>query len=201
MAILQALLTLDFAVGRENPQRGLRLGGACPLRPALAQGAAVPYRRCSARRRRGQCYFSASRCRSSRRCCSRSCRFTTASRRGHPLVWLGLALFVPVFVGLVVASKAPAGSMRESFWMRLARGWPITIGLAASFLVMFVTVPAPEDRVVPARPPAGAGAARDAFVDLSRRRSAHPRCAQSSWLQPAAGDTGLVDLGADDHLA
>jgi uncharacterized membrane protein len=58
------------------------------------------------------------------------------------LVWLALALFVPMIVGLVVASKAPAGSLRESFWMRLARGWPITIGLAAAFLVMFVTVPA-----------------------------------------------------------
>jgi len=58
------------------------------------------------------------------------------------LVWLGLALFVPVLVGLVVASKAPPGSLREPFWMRVLRGWPITIGLAAAFLVMFVTVPA-----------------------------------------------------------
>ncbi|MCU1277029.1 MAG: hypothetical protein JWM53_575 [bacterium] len=58
------------------------------------------------------------------------------------MVWLGLALFVPMIVGLVVASKAPVGSIRESFWMRVARGWPITIGLAAAFLVMFVTVPA-----------------------------------------------------------
>jgi hypothetical protein len=57
------------------------------------------------------------------------------------LVWLALALFVLVAVGLVVASKAPAGAVRESFWMRVARGWPITIGLAAAFLVMFVTVP------------------------------------------------------------
>ncbi len=57
------------------------------------------------------------------------------------LIWLGLALFVPAVVGLVVASKAPVGTIRESFWMRLARGWPITIGLAAAFLVMFVTVP------------------------------------------------------------
>jgi len=57
------------------------------------------------------------------------------------IVWLGLALFVPVIIGLVVASKAPAGSVRESFWMRVARGWPITIGLAAAFVVMFVTVP------------------------------------------------------------
>ena len=58
------------------------------------------------------------------------------------LVWLGLALFVPAVIGLVVASKAPPGSLRESFWMRVARGWPITIAVAAAFLVMFVTVPA-----------------------------------------------------------
>ena len=57
------------------------------------------------------------------------------------LIWLGLALFVPAAVGIVVASKAPSGSVRESFWMRVARGWPITIALAAAFLVMFVTVP------------------------------------------------------------
>lgn len=57
------------------------------------------------------------------------------------VIWLGLALFVPAIVGLVVASKAPAGSVREPFWKRVLRGWPITIGLAASFLVMFVTVP------------------------------------------------------------
>lgn len=57
------------------------------------------------------------------------------------LVWLGLALIVPAVVGIVVASKAPPGSLRESFWMKVARGWPITIGLAAAFVVMFVTVP------------------------------------------------------------
>ncbi len=58
------------------------------------------------------------------------------------MIWLGLALFVPVVVGLVVASRAPAGSLRGSFLMRVLRGWPITIGLAAAFLVMFATVPA-----------------------------------------------------------
>ncbi|MDB4971082.1 MAG: hypothetical protein JWN44_6771 [Myxococcales bacterium] len=57
------------------------------------------------------------------------------------VIWLALALFVPMIVGLVVASKAPEGSLREPTWKRVARGWPITIGLAASFLVMFVTVP------------------------------------------------------------
>jgi hypothetical protein len=58
------------------------------------------------------------------------------------LIWLTLAVVVPVVVGLVVASKAPPGSLREPFVMRVLRGWPITIGLAAAFVVMFVTVPA-----------------------------------------------------------
>lgn len=58
------------------------------------------------------------------------------------IVWLTLALIVPVVVGLVVATKAPPGSLREPTWKRILRGWPITIGLASSFLLMFITVPA-----------------------------------------------------------
>lgn len=58
------------------------------------------------------------------------------------IVWLSLAILVPIVVGLVVATKAPPGSLREPVWKRIARGWPITIGLAASFLLMFITVPA-----------------------------------------------------------
>src|SRR5205807_4261735 len=48
---------------------------------------------------------------------------------------------------------------------------------------------------------AGAGAARDALVDLSRRRVAHRRCARSPWLQPRRRQARLVDLGADDDPA
>ena len=58
------------------------------------------------------------------------------------VIWLSLALIVPIVVGLVVATKAPPGSLREPLWKRIARGWPITIGLASSFFLMFVTVPA-----------------------------------------------------------
>jgi hypothetical protein len=58
------------------------------------------------------------------------------------VVWLSLAIIVPVVVGLVVATKAPPGSLREPMWKRIARGWPITIGLASSFFLMFLTVPA-----------------------------------------------------------
>ncbi len=57
------------------------------------------------------------------------------------LIWITLAVAVPVAVGLVVASKAPHGSPRESTAMRVARGFPITVGIAGAFVLMFVVVP------------------------------------------------------------
>jgi hypothetical protein len=58
------------------------------------------------------------------------------------LVWIALAVSVPTVVGLVVAAKAPPGTPPEPFIKRVLRGFPITIGIAGSFLLMFVTVPA-----------------------------------------------------------
>lgn len=58
------------------------------------------------------------------------------------LVWTGLAILVPMVVGLAVAAKAPPGTEREPFVKRLLRGFPLTVALAAAFAVMFVTVPA-----------------------------------------------------------
>jgi hypothetical protein len=57
------------------------------------------------------------------------------------IVWATLAVIVPMVVGLAVAAKAPVGTIREPAWKRVVRGWPITIGLAGAFLIMFVTVP------------------------------------------------------------
>ena len=57
------------------------------------------------------------------------------------LIWLGLALLVPLGVGLAIASKAPPHMPHESFLKRTARGFPITIGLAAAFVIMFISVP------------------------------------------------------------
>jgi hypothetical protein len=57
------------------------------------------------------------------------------------LVWLGLAILVPLAVGLAMATKAPPQTPPESFIKRMARGFPITLGLAAAFLIMFVSVP------------------------------------------------------------
>jgi hypothetical protein len=58
------------------------------------------------------------------------------------LVWLALALLVPVLVGMVVAAHAPPGSPREHFVTRALRGFPVTVGIAGAFLLMFITVPA-----------------------------------------------------------
>ncbi len=57
------------------------------------------------------------------------------------LVWIGLAIIVPVAVGIAVAAKAPPPPKHESVPKRILRGFPITVGLAAAFLIMFVSVP------------------------------------------------------------
>jgi Putative Actinobacterial Holin-X, holin superfamily III len=58
------------------------------------------------------------------------------------VVWIGLAAAVPLAVGVTLAVRrpsAPAG--RDSALKRLLRGVPITVGISAAFLVVFVTVP------------------------------------------------------------
>src|SRR5262245_66676390 len=75
--------------------------------------------------------------------------------------WVGLAFTVPFGLGAVVAgrSRGPAAPIpgtrrvasnasppqrspvRESKLVRLLRGIPITLAIAASFLIVFVTVP------------------------------------------------------------
>jgi len=57
------------------------------------------------------------------------------------LVWVGLALIIPIAVGIAVAEKAPTSSRKESRALTILRGFPITVGLAAAFLIMFVSVP------------------------------------------------------------
>ena len=57
------------------------------------------------------------------------------------IVWLGLALLVPLLIGVVVAAKAPPGTPRESFLKRALRGFPIALGICSAFVLMFITVP------------------------------------------------------------
>ena len=57
------------------------------------------------------------------------------------LVWLGLALLVPLAMGIAVTARGSTAMAKEPVLKRLVRGFPITIGLAAAFLIMFVSVP------------------------------------------------------------
>jgi hypothetical protein len=67
------------------------------------------------------------------------------------MVWIALALAIPFAVGLTMAIRRPRGGIlsgvtrpaaREPALKRLLRGFPATIGIAAAFVVVFVTVPA-----------------------------------------------------------
>jgi len=58
-------------------------------------------------------------------------------------VWVALAVAVPIVIGATMAARRPADSQAraEPTWKRVARGFPITVGLAAAFLIMLVAVP------------------------------------------------------------
>jgi len=57
------------------------------------------------------------------------------------IVWIALAVIVPLAVGIAVAKYGSKERMPEPFWKRLLRGFPITLALAASFLLMMVVAP------------------------------------------------------------
>jgi uncharacterized membrane protein YqjE len=56
-------------------------------------------------------------------------------------IWLAVAVLVPVAVGVTVGVQSPSGR-REGRAKSILRGFPITAGLAAAFLILLVTVPA-----------------------------------------------------------
>jgi len=67
------------------------------------------------------------------------------------VIWIALAALIPLAVGITMAARRPRGgalthrdppAAREPALTRLLRGFPTTLGIAAAFLVVFVTVPA-----------------------------------------------------------
>lgn len=58
------------------------------------------------------------------------------------LVWIALALFVPVAVGAGLRPAAQNDGARPGLFRSILRGFPITAGLALAFLILLITVPA-----------------------------------------------------------
>ena len=57
------------------------------------------------------------------------------------LVWLTLVLAVPIALGLTLAARRPRHAPTEALVIKILRGFPLTVGLALAFIVMFVSVP------------------------------------------------------------
>ena len=57
------------------------------------------------------------------------------------VVWIALAVLVPVTVGIVLKLQAPPDRPRPGWLGSIARGFPITLGLCAAFLILLITVP------------------------------------------------------------
>jgi uncharacterized membrane protein YqjE len=57
-------------------------------------------------------------------------------------VWIALVLLVPIAVGVVLRVQTPPERRRGSWVRSVGRGFPITLGLSAAFVVLLVTVPA-----------------------------------------------------------
>ena len=62
------------------------------------------------------------------------------------IVWLGLALLLPILVGIVFARRAPPHTEADSGPFKFLRGFQITLGLAGAFL--FVLVAAPIQKLI-----------------------------------------------------
>ena len=57
------------------------------------------------------------------------------------LGWIGLALLIPLGVGVAVSVKTPPAMRQGAPLLRVLRGFPITVGLAGAFAIIFVSVP------------------------------------------------------------
>lgn len=57
------------------------------------------------------------------------------------LVWVGLALLIPLGVGVAVSVKTPPALRQGPPFLRVLRGFPLTVGLAGAFAIIFVSVP------------------------------------------------------------
>jgi len=57
------------------------------------------------------------------------------------IIWIALALLVPVVVGSVIAARSPSSALPEPGWKKFLRGFQVTLALAIAFLLMLVVAP------------------------------------------------------------
>src|SRR5262245_1153411 len=86
-------------------------------------------------------------------------------------VWIALALLIPLGVGIAVRTQST--NREHSTARALLSGFPITLGLAAAFLVLLVTVPV-------LRVASAVRGRRDVHVPLVTTPAAYPRRRGSS---------------------
>jgi hypothetical protein len=120
------------------------------------------------------------------------------------LVWIALAIAVPIIVGTVVAKRGSQESLPEPGWKRLLRGFPITLALACAFLLMLVVAPIlrlatvilrREIVRIPALMDKGSTAVTmAAFADELERHGIVLRAAKPPWYQTAPA-TILLKIG------
>jgi hypothetical protein len=122
------------------------------------------------------------------------------------LVWIALALVVPIVLGIMVAMLGSQERVPEPRWKKLLRGFPITVALAASFLLMMVVAPvlrivAVLKRREVARIPAlmdrkVTGETMAALADVLREQGIALRPAQAPWYLTAPSKIMLKIGGA-----
>ena len=113
------------------------------------------------------------------------------------IVWMTLALVIPFAVGIAVATKAPPSDRRESRVLSVLRGFPITVGLAAAFVVMFVSVPVMRLGRDPAPPKERRHPAGHQRVGVPPGRGYHLRCPEPTRVYAAPGRSWVVGGGAN----
>ena len=85
--------------------------------------------------------------------------------------WIAAALLVPTLVGIALAKRSRSDAPPESSWKRVARGYPITLGISAAFWISFVSVPLQRLASL-------ARGLDDAYVPLITSRSSYLQAAE-----------------------
>jgi hypothetical protein len=118
------------------------------------------------------------------------------------IVWIALALIVPIVVGAVIAARSP--TIPEPRWKKLLRGFQVTFALAVAFVLMLFIAPGVkianaakgwQDVRIPALVPKGTGGELiGALTAVLVRHGIALRTAEPRWYMTAPA-TVLKKLG------